>query len=178
MDDSKPEMLIVGGPNGAGKSTLAMKYANTFKIEYIGADKIAHEICPEDPFSVRIRAGERFINEINSLIDTSESFAAETTLAGKTFDQFIHRARHQGYQVTIVFVFLDSDELCVRRVARRVAKGGHLVPEADIRRRFRRSSDVVLRISGASIENWPTIGLLPIMVDIDCKTSLSDRNHT
>ncbi len=31
---------------------------------------------------------------------------------------------------------MSSPELCVSRVAARVAKGGHNVPEADIRRRF------------------------------------------
>lgn len=154
MDDTKPEMLIVGGPNGAGKSTLALKYADTFKVEYIGADKIAHEICPEDPFSVRFRAGAQFINQINSLIDSTVSFVVETTLAGKTFDQFIERASEQGYQITIVFVFLDSDELCVRRVAGRVAKGGHLVPESDIRRRFTRSISNFWNIYRNLADNW------------------------
>ncbi len=105
----------------------------------IGADKIANEICPEDPFSVRFQAGEQFIHSINGLIETGRSFVVETTLAGKTFDQFILNARERGYQTTIVFVFLDSDELCVRRVARRVEKGGHFVPEVDVRRRFKRS---------------------------------------
>ena len=73
------------------------------------------------------------------MIESDASFVVETTLAGKTFGQFINRAREQGYLITLVFVFLDSDDLCVRRVARRVAKGGHLVPETDIRRRFTRS---------------------------------------
>jgi predicted ABC-type ATPase len=154
MDDAKPEMLIVGGPNGAGKSTLALKYADAFEVEYIGADKIAHGICPDDPFSVRFQAGELFINQINELLDSTASFVVETTLAGKTFDQFIYRARKLDYQITIVFVFLDSDDLCVRRVARRVAKGGHRVPEADIRRRFKRSIANFWNIYRNLADNW------------------------
>ena len=35
-------------------------------------------------------------------------------------------------------MFLDSAELCLRRIAERVAQGGHDVPEEDVRRRFER----------------------------------------
>jgi len=154
MEDTQPEMLIVGGPNGAGKSTLALTYAREFGAEYIGADKIAHEINSEDPYSVRIQAGERFINTIEDLIQSKRSFVVETTLAGKTFDRFIIEAKEHGYLTTIVFVFLDSDELCVRRVARRVQKGGHFVPENDIRRRFKRSIANFWGIYRKLADNW------------------------
>lgn len=53
-----------------------------------------------------------------------------------------------------MFVFLDSDELCVRRVARRVEKGGHNVPENDIRRRFRRSISNFWHIYRKLVDNW------------------------
>jgi predicted ABC-type ATPase len=154
MDETTPEMLIVAGPNGAGKTTLALKYANALDVEYIGADKIAHEINSKDPFSVRIQAGERFIRTIEGLIQSRRSFVVETTLAGKTFDRFIKDAERNGYSVTIVFVFLDSDELCVRRVERRVQKGGHFVPEADIRRRFKRSIANFWGIYRKLADNW------------------------
>ena len=105
MDELKPEMLIVAGPNGAGKTTLALTYVREFKAEYIGADKIANEICPEYLFSIRVQAAEQFIQNINGLIESGRSFVVETTLAGKTFDQFIVNAKNRGYQTTIVFVF-------------------------------------------------------------------------
>ncbi len=41
--------------------------------------------------------------------------------------------------ITVVFIFLESAQTCIRRVRERVQKGGHDVPEADIRRRFFRS---------------------------------------
>ena len=154
MEDSSPEMLIVAGPNGAGKTTLALSYAGARNAEYIGADKIAYEIAPENPYAVRMKAGEEFIRRIGELIESRKSFVVETTLAGRTFDRFIDSARQNGYQTTIVFVFLDSDELCVRRVARRVEKGGHNVPEDDIRRRFRRSISNFWLIYRKLVDNW------------------------
>ncbi|MEA1951585.1 MAG: hypothetical protein U9N87_09380 [Planctomycetota bacterium] len=38
-----------------------------------------------------------------------------------------------------MYLFLDLADTCVERVLERVQKGGHAVPEADIRRRFVRS---------------------------------------
>lgn len=45
------------------------------------------------------------------------------------------RCRERGYEVALVFVALDSADLNVRRVAERVAQGGHDIPEHVIRRR-------------------------------------------
>ena len=50
----------------------------------------------------------------------------------------ITKACQQGYQITIVFVFLDSETLCLHRISERVQQGGHDVPEEDVRRRFKR----------------------------------------
>ncbi len=63
----------------------------------------------------------------------------ESTLSGRSFRNRIHAACDNGYEITIVFVFVDSVDVCIARVAERVRKGGHDVPEADIRRRYVRS---------------------------------------
>jgi len=41
--------------------------------------------------------------------------------------------------VKLIYIFIDSENLCVERVRSRVLKGGHDVPEDAIRRRFQRS---------------------------------------
>jgi predicted ABC-type ATPase len=51
---------------------------------------------------------------------------------------FVRRAKLAGYLVTIVFIYLDSADTSVARVRERVRRGGHDVPESDIRRRFHR----------------------------------------
>jgi predicted ABC-type ATPase len=45
--------------------------------------------------------------------------------------------RAEGYKVHIVFLWLSSPDEAVARVAERVKAGGHDVPEATIRRRYR-----------------------------------------
>lgn len=111
MTASKPEMLILGGPNGAGKTTLAKRFASSLNAEYIGADQIAFQLCPENPLSVRIQSAEAFVGKILELIDSDQTFVIETTLSGKTFDQYVKRATNRGFQTTLAFAFLDSDEI-------------------------------------------------------------------
>ena len=60
-------------------------------------------------------------------------------MSGRTLVSYLRRAKAIGYSVTILFVFLDSADHCVARVKQRVRRGGHHVPEDDIRRRFSRS---------------------------------------
>lgn len=53
-------------------------------------------------------------------------------LSGRSFRNWIPQASERGFEITIVFVFVDSVDVCVARVAKRVRKGGHNVPEDDI----------------------------------------------
>ena len=52
----------------------------------------------------------------------------------------MRKAKSQGYEIHLVFVSLDSPERCIMRVRNRVARGGHFVPDADVRRRYARSA--------------------------------------
>jgi predicted ABC-type ATPase len=54
-------LYIIGGPNGAGKTTFAGKLLASTGLEYIGADKIAAELCPENPASFQLEAGRMFL---------------------------------------------------------------------------------------------------------------------
>lgn len=65
-----------------------------------------------------------------------ESFAFETTLAGRNYARLIPRWRAAGYCVKLIFLRLPTADLAVRRVSARVAQGGHDVSEDVIRRRF------------------------------------------
>lgn len=47
-------------------------------------------------------------------------------------------ARDKGYTVRLYYVGLDTAEESVRRIANRVARGGHDIPTQDVERRFAR----------------------------------------
>jgi len=72
MDE--PELILVGGPNGAGKSTFAINYSLTRNVQYLGADAIAAEICPENPFAVRIEASRLFLERLEQFVNEEQSF--------------------------------------------------------------------------------------------------------
>ena len=139
---ARNNLIIVGGPNGSGKTTFAKEYldADTGEYVYLSADEIAYEINPDDPASVRLQAGREFYNRFNDLIGREKNFLIESTLSGKSIAKMIERVQSEyQYLVTLIFIFLDSEALCIERVKNRVRKGGHPVPPKDIKRRFGRS---------------------------------------
>jgi predicted ABC-type ATPase len=135
----KSRLLIVGGPNGSGKTTVAMQFAAAESIEYIGADAIAAAINPANPSGARVAAGRKFVQAIDEAITAGRSCVVESTLSGRSLGNHLRKACLHGYEVTIVFVFVDSVDVCIARIVERVRKGGHDVPVADIRRRYGRS---------------------------------------
>lgn len=64
------------------------------------------------------------------------NFAFETTLATKSYINTIQKAKSFGYDITLVFFWLDSVELAIERVKIRVEEGGHSIPVNVIKRRY------------------------------------------
>ena len=155
---SKPRLVIVGGPNGSGKSTFAEEFVARFGITYLGADAIAAELSPEDPLSVRVEAGKQFLFRLDAALKAGESRVIESTLSGKGLEKHVRRAKEAGYSVTVVFVTLDSPELCIARIRQRVAQGGHNVPEEDVRRRFVRARQLFWTHYRHLAEEWQLFG--------------------
>lgn len=58
------------------------------------------------------------------------------------------------YTVTIVFLFLESLDVCIARVNKRVLAGGHGVPAEDIVGRFYRSKNNFWRIYKNQVDHW------------------------
>jgi len=104
--------------------------------DFINVDLIAQGLSPFAPEKVSVQAGRIMLAEISRRVRQRESFAFETTLAGRGYARRITRWRGMGYEVKLVFLSLPSAELAVARVKARVAQGGHDVPEDVVRRRF------------------------------------------
>jgi predicted ABC-type ATPase len=133
------ELIIVGGANGVGKTTFAMDYAARRDCLYLGADAIAAELAPDRPQQVPVSAGWELLRRLSDALAEDGVVVLESTLAGRTLRHTIRDARTAGFRVSLVYLMLDSPDTCVERVHERVKKGGHSVPESDIRRRFSRS---------------------------------------
>jgi len=74
------------------------------------------------------------------------TFVFETTLGGKTMTGLLERALAAGLDVRVWYVGLSSPELHVKRVRARVAKGGHDIPEPQIRARYDSSRLNLIRL--------------------------------
>ena len=136
-----PELFLIAGPNGAGKTTYAFRHirAVSGSARFVNLDEIARGLSPLDPTAASARAARVALDLTRNLIDDRVSFSIETTLAGRTHLRTIAAARTAGFGIVLLYFAAVSPEVCLARIARRVAEGGHDVPEADVRRRFARS---------------------------------------
>ena len=87
--------------------------------------------------------GKRMLEQA---IERRLDFAFETTLGGNTITQLLGRAGATGFAVRVWYVALASPELHLQRVRERVAKGGHDIPEGDVRRRYDQSRENLIRL--------------------------------
>ncbi|AOR27835.1 zeta toxin [Formosa sp. Hel1_33_131] len=131
-------LYIIAGCNGAGKTTAS--YTILPEIieckEFVNADEIAKGLSPFQPDKVSFEAGRIMINRINELIKENQSFAFETTLSTRSYKHKVLKAKKQGYNITLLFFWLNNIELAKERVKTRVLEGGHNIPENAIERRY------------------------------------------
>lgn len=138
-----PDIFIIAGCNGAGKTTAAYNLLpGVFKtVEFVNADEIARGLSPFNQTGVAFQAGRIMLERLEQLIGENKSFSFETTLSGLTYLDFIRKAKEKGYGITLFFVFLNSVNLAKERVAIRVSKGGHSIPDEVIERRYFKGLD-------------------------------------
>ena len=132
------QLYIIAGCNGAGKTTASFTILPEVLEckEFINADEIAKGLSPFQPESVAMQAGRIMLARMDELLQKGETFAFETTLATKSYKQKIEWAQANGYEVTLLFFWLDSPNMAKKRVAQRVAEGGHSIPSETIERRY------------------------------------------
>lgn len=130
--ENSPTMTVFAGTNGAGKSHLTQILDHKNKgIETIDADAIARDMKISN-----IAAGREAVKKVRDCISSGRDFSIETTLGGQNVLRQMEMAKVAGFQVDLYYVGLKSVDVHLSRVMHRVAKGGHNIPEEDIRRRY------------------------------------------
>ncbi len=115
-----------------------------------------------------MQAGRLMLHELDRHFAARESFAFETTLAGRGYLQHIRAWQAAGYRVKLIFLQLDSAEAAIARVAQRVRQGGHDIPEVTIRRRFAAGRENFERLYGPLVDAWAlydNAGTAPVLLD-------------
>lgn len=134
-----PTLYILAGPNGAGKTTAAKTLlSEAFPCNlFLNADEIAAKLNAEDVDSVAMQAGRIMLEEIEANLEQKNAFCIETTLATRSYLTLIKKAQLINYEVVLLFFYLPSAAMAKHRVALRVSKGGHNIPEQVIERRYK-----------------------------------------
>ena len=150
-----PLVYVIGGANGSGKTTSALSLLPTLRVmEYVNADAIAAGLSPLNPESIAVQAGRLMLERLRTLVNRDSDFAFETTLAARTFAPFLQSCKTRGYAVNLIYFWLQSPDLAVERVARRVASGGHFIPEDVIRRRYDRGRKNLIELYLPLCNRW------------------------
>lgn len=137
------QIRVLAGVNGAGKSSIVGATIRDKGGEYYNPDEAAHEIMAANPglgqTQANAAAWEQGRKLLQRAIDECLDFTFETTLGGNTMPGLLAEAAQRGVEVHAFYVGLGSAEAHIERVRARVRAGGHDIPEADIRRRYRHS---------------------------------------
>jgi predicted ABC-type ATPase len=121
---------VFAGPNGAGKTTLYRVVASS--VARVNGDDLRHQGLSEAVVEEQLRA------QLTQLVQDAESFVLESNLATTQDYERLRGLQKQGYRLVLLFVCLESAELCRQRVAIRVRQGGHPVDDATINHRYGR----------------------------------------
>ncbi len=138
-----PRIYVLAGVNGAGKSSLGGAAVRDLGGEYYNPDEAAHRLMVAHPRLGQTEANSKAWligkNLLEIAIANRLDFAFESTLGASTIPALLREAAQKGFEVHVWYAGLSSPELHLARVKSQVQKGGHDIPEADIRRRYEHS---------------------------------------
>ena len=134
--DERPIVVAVAGSNGAGKTTFYQAHLAETGLRFVNADELALELGIGAYEAAEMADALR-----RALVERGESFVFETVLsdpAGQKVE-FLKETGARGYQVALIFIRIDSVATSKQRVAIRLMKGGHDVPDEKLETRFDRT---------------------------------------
>lgn len=157
MARGKGHILVGAGTNGAGKSSIVQPYLRRGG-EYFNPDEYARSLITAGmgPKEANGHAWKFGFDALQASIDQGKHYAFESTLGGNSIPFELMRSLAMGCRLDLFFVGLSSAELHIQRVAERVRRGGHDIPEAKIRERYENSRKNLLPFIGtaANLRVW------------------------
>ena len=138
-----PRIYVLAGVNGAGKSSVGGAAFRALGADYFNPDEAARSLMAADPVLPQTEANAHAWQQGKRLLERAITegldFAYETTLGANTMPRLLRQAAQKGIEIFVWYAGLSSAEMHIGRVKARVMKGGHDIPEADIRRRYQHS---------------------------------------
>ncbi|HXU33445.1 MAG TPA: zeta toxin family protein [Thermoanaerobaculia bacterium] len=168
-------IYVLAGVNGAGKSSIGGAAFRASGADYYNPDEAARELITKRPGRTLAEANADAWRIGRAMLERAIrerlDFAFETTLGGNTIQRLLAEAAKGGIEIHMWYVGLKSPELHVERVAARVRRGGHSIPEEKIRERYIRSRLnliqllpvlAALRVYDNSDQAEPEAGIPPV----------------
>ena len=149
-------MYIISGCNGSGKTTASYTLLPELLdcSEFVNSDEFAKSLAPFHPETAYITASRYMLKKLRYLFTRREDFCIETTLATRSLLKTVRMAQDQGYFVTVVYLWLRSPEIAIKRVAARVEAGGHDVAPDVIRRRYYTGLEYFFNLYAPVCDKW------------------------
>ena len=151
-----PELWIVAGPNGAGKTTCVQKepiskllpgvtFLNPDDRTLTKLRAAGYRGFVDAPVDVQtklfIESANEVFDELEQAITVGRAVGVETVLSSDKYKQLVDSVFQAKGFVGLFYVALASPAIAKKRVAERVRRGGHGVPDEKIKGRWQRSLD-------------------------------------
>lgn len=168
MEPLVPAFHILAGPNGAGKSTLyELAVRPAVDAEFVNADRLANEALGRHALTrEEARLGQGLAEQRReALMAARQSLVTESTFSHPSKLDLLRGAKRLGYRLVVYHIHLATVDHAIARVAQREAKGGHPVPEANLRGRYERNPALIrqaaLMADQATIFDNSVVGRAP-----------------
>ena len=187
-----PRIYVLAGVNGAGKSSVGGAAFRSFGADYYNPDEAARALMAAHPGLEQAQANSAAWHRGRRLLERAIAegldYAFETTLGASTMPRLLSEAADKGIEVYVWYAGLATPELHLARVRSRVRRGGHDIPETDIRRRYEHSrlnlvqllpKLAALRLYDNSAEADPAAGHTPrpvLVLHVERRKILNPRD--
>jgi len=138
FENDLPFIFVLAGVNGAGKSSVGGHLLTDFDLTWYNPDSFARELIQSSGVTqeeANSQAWEYGRAQLENAIHKKLNFAFETTLGANTIPNMLLEAT-KTHNVIVWFCGLCSLEQHISRVEKRVANGGHPIPEKKIHERW------------------------------------------
>lgn len=75
-------------------------------------------------------------------------------IATRSYLRLVERAHERGFNVNLLFFWLESPDAAIRRVAQRVKEGGHNIPKDTIIRRYHLGINNFFKLFRDRVDCW------------------------